>query len=123
MPGIFVAPDRKYRLVEITGSFDVDADVPDEYVRDRIFPEKAKAFVEQMGKRGYQHDGKKVFLYRQRYAVVDTNDDGTPAIGSYEHRDEFRERVTRKMLARFYVKDLLVNKEQVMEGRRGFKQR
>jgi hypothetical protein len=119
MPGIFVAPDRQWRTVDITGSFDVDADMPDATVRNRVFPEKARAFVEQMGKRGYRHDGGKVWLYRKHYAVTETNDDDTPAVGVYEHREERRERVTRKMRARFYALDRIVNKEQVMEDRRG----
>jgi hypothetical protein len=120
MSGLFFTPDRTTRRVEITGSFEVDADMPDFVVKERIFPERAKAFIEQLAKQGYQYDGGDIYLYRRRYAPVEAPDNGSVGNGVYEHDETKRGRVVRKMVGRFLVRDRIVNKEQVMEGLRGF---
>lgn len=107
MPAFFVRPDVTWDAVHIVGSFEVDADIPGPFVRACIFPEKAKAFIDQMARRGYQHQGG-VYLFPRSYAVTETSDDDTVTAGVYEEDEAKRARVSRKMLARFLVRKPIV---------------
>lgn len=110
MPGIFVRPDATHAMVLIVATFDVDADTPELLVQEKIYPEKIQAWLRQMAARGYTHRGG-VYRFPKRYAAIETNDDGSVRLGAYEHREERRQKVARKMAAYFWRRAPVVTAE------------
>ena len=98
---IRVAPDMPVQRVLCVGSFEVDADMSEGHVRERVYPAARAKWLLVMAAQGYELHGGNVYLFPKCYAVTVAPDSGEAGTGAYEHNPLLRARVNRKMAAWF----------------------
>lgn len=109
MPGIFVTPDRRWHAVPMQGRFAVDPDVPDEYVREKLFRPMAERWVRAMEKQGYRLVSQ-VRLLRKEFDHLQAAESGETTLHKYQHDPTKRAKVDRVLIATFLVQAPVVTK-------------
>lgn len=104
-----IAPDLGTSRVLIHARFSVPADMPDTFVRDRIYPEARQRWLNAMQFQGYELHGGKVFLHDGRFAHIEASDSGEPEIHHYDH-GMTGAKVDRIMTAWFLKKDTAIER-------------